>query len=69
MRRLSSICNGRYSVDDLMKSHGFVQVVRMWCGICTDPVLKCYINPEGLNCGDLLVGAVPELTSWLMILD
>jgi hypothetical protein len=46
-----------------MKSHGSVQVVRMWCGIRTDPVLKCSMDPEGLNYGDLLVGVVPKLAS------
>jgi hypothetical protein len=35
----------------------------MWCGIRTDPVLKCFVNPEGLSYGDLLVSVVPELTS------
>jgi hypothetical protein len=46
-----------------MKSHGSVRFVRMWCEICIDPVLRCFINPEGLSCGDLLVGVVPELMS------
>jgi hypothetical protein len=35
----------------------------MWCGICTDPVLRCFDNPEELSCEDLLVGVVPELSS------
>jgi hypothetical protein len=46
-----------------MKSHGSIQVVRMWCRIHTDPVLRCFITPKGLNCVDLLVGVVPELMS------
>jgi hypothetical protein len=50
-----------------MKSHGSVLVVRMWCGIHTDPVLRCFINLEGLSCGDLLVSVVPVLTSWLTV--
>jgi hypothetical protein len=25
------------------------------------------MNPEELNCGELLVGVVPELTSWLTV--
>jgi hypothetical protein len=50
-----------------MKPHSFVQVVRMWCDIRTDPVLRCFYNPKGLRCGDLLVGVVLELSSWLMI--
>jgi hypothetical protein len=50
-----------------MKSHGSVWVVRMWCGICTDPILRCFDNPEGLSCEDLLVGMVPKLSSRLMI--
>jgi hypothetical protein len=39
----------------------------MWCGIRTDPVLRCFMNQEGLNYGDLLVGVVPELVSWLTV--
>jgi hypothetical protein len=50
-----------------MKSHGSVPVVRIWCGECTDPALRCFINPEGLSFGNLLVGVVPELTSWLTV--
>jgi hypothetical protein len=46
-----------------MKSHGFVRVVRMWCGILTDPILRCFMDPEWMNYGDLLVGMVPEFTS------
>jgi hypothetical protein len=46
-----------------MKSHDFIWVVRMWCKIHTNPVLKCFVNLERLNCGDLLVGVVPELAS------
>jgi hypothetical protein len=50
-----------------MKSHSSVRVVRMWCGICTDPILWCFVNLEGLNYEDLLVGVVLELTSWLTV--
>jgi hypothetical protein len=50
-----------------MKPHSFIWVVRMWYGECTDHILRCFINPEGLSCGDLLVGVVPELASWLTI--
>jgi hypothetical protein len=39
----------------------------MWCRIHTDPVLRCFDNPEGLNYENLLVGVVPELSSWLMV--
>jgi hypothetical protein len=46
-----------------MKPHGFVWVVRMGCGECTNLVLRCFANPEGLNYEDLLVGMVPELAS------
>jgi hypothetical protein len=49
-----------------MKPHSFVRVVRIWCGELTDPVLRCFVNLEGLNCGDLLFGVVPKLGSWLM---
>jgi hypothetical protein len=50
-----------------MKSHGSIQVVRMWCRIRTDPILRCFVDPEGPNYGDLLVGMVSELASWLMV--
>jgi hypothetical protein len=50
-----------------MKPYGSIEVVRMWCGICTDPILKCFGNPEGLSCGDFVVGVVPELLSWLTV--
>jgi hypothetical protein len=46
-----------------MKSHDSIRVVRMGCGIHTNPVLRCFINPEGLSYGDLLVSVVPEITS------
>jgi hypothetical protein len=26
-----------------------VRVVRRVCGMCTDPVLRCFDNPKGLN--------------------
>jgi hypothetical protein len=50
-----------------MKPHSSIRVDRMWCGECIDPVLRCFINPEGLNWEDLLVGVVPELMSWLTV--
>jgi hypothetical protein len=46
-----------------MKPHGSIRVIRMWCDERTDTVLRCFVNPDGLNCGDLLVNVVPELTS------
>jgi hypothetical protein len=39
----------------------------MCCGIHTDPILGCFVNPEGLNYGDFLVGLVPEIVSWLTV--
>jgi hypothetical protein len=39
----------------------------MLCRIHTDIILRCFVNPEGLSYGDLLVGVVPELVSWLMV--
>jgi hypothetical protein len=50
-----------------MKFHCSIQVVRMWCGIHTDPILRCFMNSEGLNCLDLLVSMVPKLVSWLTV--
>jgi hypothetical protein len=46
-----------------MKSRNSVWVVRMWHDICTDPILRCFDNPKGLSCGNLVVGVVPELLS------
>jgi hypothetical protein len=50
-----------------MKPHGSVRVVRMWCGKPTCTILRCFVNPEGLNYEDLLVGTVAELVSWQMV--
>jgi hypothetical protein len=50
-----------------MKPLGSVRVVIMWRGVHTDPILMCFDDSEGLNYGDLLVGQVPELSSWLTI--
>jgi hypothetical protein len=33
----------------------------LWCGICTNLILRCVYNPNGLNHGDLLEGVIPEL--------
>jgi hypothetical protein len=35
----------------------------MWCGFHTDLDLKRFVNPEGLNYGDLVLGVVAELMS------
>jgi hypothetical protein len=35
----------------------------MWCRIRTNPVLRSFVDLEGLNFRDLLVGVVPELVS------
>jgi hypothetical protein len=50
-----------------MNSHSSIQVVRMWYGIHIDPVLSCFMDLEQPNYRDLIVGVIPELTSWLMI--
>jgi hypothetical protein len=50
-----------------MKPHGSVQVVRMWCGICTNPILRCFDILEALSCRNLLVSMVPELLNWLRV--
>jgi hypothetical protein len=39
----------------------------LWCRICTNPVLRCFINLKGLNYEDMLEGLVSELMSWLMV--
>jgi hypothetical protein len=46
-----------------MKPQGHVRIVRMWRGMRTGPILSCLDDPEGLNNGDLLVGAVPDYVS------
>jgi hypothetical protein len=46
-----------------MKSHCSIRVVRKWCGIHTNPVLRRFVNSEGLSYRDLLVSVVPKLTS------
>jgi hypothetical protein len=50
-----------------MKPHGSIQVVRMWLGICSDPVLGCFDDLEGLSYEDLLVGMVIELANGLKL--
>jgi hypothetical protein len=50
-----------------MKLHRSIRVVRMFCGIHTEPILKCFDNPLGLSYVDLLVGVAPELSSWLTV--
>jgi hypothetical protein len=50
-----------------MNPHASIQVVRIWCVIRIDPVLRCFDKPEGLSREYLLVGMVPELSSWLTI--
>jgi hypothetical protein len=35
----------------------------MWCGICTDPILRCFNNPKGLSYGDLLDSVDPKVMS------
>jgi hypothetical protein len=57
------MCTTLFCADYLIKPLGFIRVVRMWSSLRTDPFLRCLDNPEGLNCGDLLVGIVPELSS------
>jgi hypothetical protein len=52
-----------------MKPHGSIRVVKKWCDNRTNPVLKCFDNPEGLNYGDLLVGIVLKLSRWLTVSD
>jgi hypothetical protein len=50
-----------------MKPCGSIRVVRMWCGICTDPVLRCFDNLEGLSYRNFLVSVVPELANVLRL--
>jgi hypothetical protein len=38
-----------------------------WYGVSTDPVLRCFDNPEWLNYRDLLVGVLPNFLSWLTV--
>jgi hypothetical protein len=41
----------------------------VWCGICTNLILRCFDNPKGLSCGNMLVSVVLELSSWLTVYD
>jgi hypothetical protein len=50
-----------------MKPHGSLQVFKMWCNEHAYPILRCFVNPKGLNYGDLPVSVVPELTCSLMV--
>jgi hypothetical protein len=52
-----------------VKLHGSIPVVRKWSGMRTDPIFRCFDNPEKLNYGDSLVGVVSEFPSWLMVKD
>jgi hypothetical protein len=45
-----------FCTNDLMKPQGSVQVVRRWCGVCTDPKRGCFNNLKGLNRKNLLSG-------------
>jgi hypothetical protein len=49
-----------FYANDLMETHGSVQVLRLGCGERTNHVLRCFVKLEGLNYGDLLVGVVHE---------
>jgi hypothetical protein len=44
---LSSIYITVFYAYDLIKSHGFVQVVRIWCGLHANPVPGYLNDPEG----------------------
>jgi hypothetical protein len=48
-------------------AYGSVWIVRMWCGIRTDPILRYFDNLEGLNNRNMLVGVVPKLLRWLTV--
>jgi hypothetical protein len=50
-----------------MKPHSSIRVVKKWCGVRTNPDLRCFNNPEGLNCGDFVVGVVPKLANGLRL--
>jgi hypothetical protein len=50
-----------------MKPHGSIWVVRKCCDVRIDPIVRCLVNPYGLNSRDLLVGVVPEFSSWLTV--
>jgi hypothetical protein len=43
------------------------RLLELWCRIHIDPILMCFVNPEGLTYEDLLEGMVPELVSWLTV--
>jgi hypothetical protein len=39
----------------------------MWCRIHTNPVLRCFMNPERLSYEDMLNSVVPEPMSRLTV--
>jgi hypothetical protein len=39
----------------------------MWHGMCTDPILRCFNNLEGLSYRDLIGSVVPKISSWLIV--
>jgi hypothetical protein len=39
----------------------------MWCDERTNPILRCFVNPKGLNCRDLLVRVVHDFVSRLAV--
>jgi hypothetical protein len=46
------------------EANGSIQVVRRICGVCTDPVLRCFDNPDELNGpGTSLGGLILAFTS------
>jgi hypothetical protein len=48
-QRLSCICTTLFYADNLIKPHDFIWVVKMWCGMRGDPVVRCLDHPEELN--------------------
>jgi hypothetical protein len=50
-----------------MKPYDYARVVKKWCGMRTNPVLRCFDNSEGLNCEDLTIGVVPELANGMRL--
>jgi hypothetical protein len=44
-----------------MKPHALIRVVRKWCGLHTDPILRCLDDLEGLNNGYLHSGCGPRV--------
>jgi hypothetical protein len=60
-RRVSPYVLYSFFTDNIKKPMVPSELSELWCGIHTDPILRCSVSLEGLNWEDLLEGVAPEL--------